>query len=208
MEKKRFIFDLDNTLLKFDKDYQNRFFQEEFGEENPLSQNLQEYLETYWASYPRFVDTRFASTLSLCSGLRIRENFIDRWIDTLKEMPPVLEDGVGETLDYLKGKDKSLVVLTNWVWKCQIPRLKEAGIYHYFDKIYTSDYVQKPHREAYDAAIGSYSPLECIFIGDDLENDYIGPRKLGYDAILYDKNDKHPKQLVKIKRINELKEKY
>ena len=208
MEKKRFIFDLDNTLLKFDKDYQERFFQEEFGENNPLSENLQEYLETYWVSYPRFSDTRFASVLSLCSGLRIKESFIDRWIDTLKEMPPVLEDGVGETLDYLKGKDKSLVVLTNWVWESQIPRLKKAGIYHYFDKIYTGNYVLKPHRDAYETSMRPYFSDECIFIGDDLENDYIGPRELGYDAILYDKNDKHPKQLVKIKRINELKEKY
>ena len=208
MEKKRFIFDMDNTLLTFDKDYQNRFFEEEFGENNPFSENLSEYLETYWASYPKYVDTRFASLLSLCSGIRMKEGFVDRWMDHLEEMPVVLEDGVEDTLDYLKSKDKSLVVLTNWVWECQVSKLKKAGIYHYFDKIYTGDYALKPHKNAYESAMGSYSSSESIFIGDNLENDYIVPREFGYDAILYDKNEKHPKELIKIKKMNELKEKY
>lgn len=208
MEKKRFIFDLDNTLLTFDKDYQNQFFEEELGENNPFFENLNEYLETYWASYPKHVNTRFASLLSLCSGISIKESFVERWIDCLKEMPIVLEDGVEETLDYLKSKDKSLAVLTNWVWDCQVSRLQKAGISHYFDQIYTSDYVLKPHRDAYDMAARFYPSDQCVFIGDDLENDYISPREFGYDAILYDKKDKYPKQLVKIKKIDELKERY
>lgn len=208
MEKKRFIFDLDNTLWTFDKDYQNRFFAQELGEDNFFSENLNEYLETYWASYPKYVDTRFASLLSLCSGIPVDEVFMERWMDCLREMPIVLEDGVGETLDYLKSKDKSLAVLTNWVWECQVPKLKKAGIYHYFDKIYTGDYALKPHKNAYESAMGSCPSSKCIFIGDNLENDYIRPRELGYDAILYDKNERYPRQLVKIKRISELKERY
>ena len=208
MEKKRFVFDLDNTLLTFDREYQKRFFTEELGEDNPLNENITEYLATYWANYPKYIDTRLASVLSHCSGVQIKESFVEKWIETISEMPPILEEGVGDTLDYLKSKDKNLVVLTNWVWECQIPRLKKAGIYHFFDKIYTGNYVLKPNKNAYDTALGSYSPRECIFVGDDLENDYLGPKELGYDAILYDKKEEHPKNLVKIKRIDELKNRY
>ncbi len=208
MTKKRFIFDLDNTLLTFDSDYQKEFFKSEFGEENPFLDGLGEYLATYWTSYPRFVDDRFVSLLSLLSGCKVKEDFVERWIDALAGMPVVLEEGVEDTLEYLCMKGKSLVVLTNWYGNCQIERLKKAGILSYFDRIYSGEYVLKPNQNAYEQAIASYRPEEAVFIGDNVETDYIGPRTFGYDAVLYDKYEKYPKNLVKIKKIDEIRERY
>ena len=208
MEKKRFVFDLDNTLLTFDSEYQNQFLKEEFGEDNPFLEDLYEYLATYWTSYPRFVDSRFARTLALCSGVEVKEDFVERWIDTLTEMPVTLENGVGDTLEYLSMKGKSLVVLTNWYGRCQTERLKRAGILSYFDRIYSGDYTLKPNLNAYQLAAASYAPKDVLFVGDNVEMDYIVPREFGYDALLYDKKEEYPKNLVKIKKLNELKERY
>lgn len=208
MEKKRFIFDLDNTLLTFNSEYQNQFFKNELGENNPFTENLSEYLELYWANYKRFEKNRFASLLSFCSGVTVTEEFIDKWIDALTEMPIVLEEGVADTLDYLRIKGKSLAVLTNWYGSCQIEKLKKARIISFFDRIYSGEYVLKPNHDAYQQAAASYHPSTVAFIGDDLENDYIAPRESGYDAILYDKNEKYPKNLVKVKKMSELKERY
>ncbi len=205
MEKKRFIFDLDNTLLTYDKNRQNEFFYSEFGENNPFKEDLNLYLETYWNSFPRLRNDTFASLLTLETGVKISPEFVKRWTNVIENMPPVLEDGVEETLEYLKGKKKSLGILTNGYRDCQIKRLQKAGIYEYFDDIYAGDFVLKPQKVAYKKATESYLPEECIFIGDSIENDYIAPREYGYDAVLYDKRERHPKGLVKIKRLTEVK---
>jgi HAD superfamily hydrolase (TIGR01549 family) len=208
MGKKRFVFDLDNTLLTFDREYQLDFFREEFGENNPFIEDSYEYSATYWANFSRYKDDRFVHFLSQCSGIPIEEDFVEKWKEVIREMPIVLEEGVVDTLEYLKNKYRSLAVLTNWYGDCQIDRLKRAGILSYFSGIYSGDFVLKPRREAYLEAAGHYFRDEVVFIGDNVENDYIGPRNIGFEAVLYDKNDKHPKNLIKIKRMNELIERY
>ena len=45
-------------------------------------------------------------------------------------------------------------------------------------------------------------------IGDSVDKDYIGPRACGMDSVLYDKNDIHHKTLVKVKNMNEIKDRY
>ncbi len=208
MEKKRFVFDMDSTLLTFDKDYHEEFLSNEFGENSDFSKNSREYMETYWTNYPYFVDSRVTNNIKLLSGIPIKDDFVKRWREYLTEMPIMLEEGVGDTLEYLKSKDKSLAVLTNWYESCQKEKLKRAGILSYFDEVYTGDTVLKPQRRAYDIASGHYDKDAVLFVGDDLENDYLAPREYGYDSILYDCRDKYPKSLVKVKRIDELKERY
>ncbi len=206
MEKKRFIFDLDDTLLKYNNEYEEEFFKEEFGCSDPFKGQLIELYQLYCANYKRYINERLEGFLSFYGGVPIKEGFVNRWVKYLSNMPVELEEGVEDTLEYLRLKNKSLVVLTNWYGTCQEERLKNAKIVSYFDKIYSGEYVLKPNLIAYETSIASYNPKEVVFIGDDLENDYISPRKFGYDAILYDKKDNYPKNLVKIKRINEIKE--
>lgn len=208
MEKKRFIFDLDDTLLKYDEEYEKEFFQKEFGCEDPFKGELEELSRTYWNNYHRYVDNRLENFLSYYANIPIKKGFVERWINAIKDMPPTLEEGAKDTLDYLSRKGKSLVVLTNWYSECQEERMKKAGILTYFDKIYTGEFVLKPNKIAYEQAAAYFKPEEVLFIGDDVENDYIGPREFGYDAVLYDKKEEHSKSLVKIKKINELQDRY
>ena len=119
-----------------------------------------------------------------------------------------MEDGVIELLDYLKSKNKSLVVLTNWYGESQVARLKNAKIYDYFDDVFTGEYQLKPHPESYIRAIDKYNPRECVIIGDSIHKDYSAPRIHGIDAILYDKNDIHSNNYVKVKKLTELKKRY
>ena len=66
----------------------------------------------------------------------------------------------------------------------------------------------KPRKDAYMSAKDRFSSSECVFIGDHLDKDYIGPRAYGFDSILYDKDDRYSANLVKIKSMKEMIERY
>jgi putative hydrolase of the HAD superfamily len=122
----------------------------------------------------------------------------------MNDVPDTLEDGIMETLDYLKTHGHSLAVLTNWYGRTQIPRLKKADMFQYFDDIYTGDVILKPHKEAYLFARKDFDSDDCIFVGDNVDKDYIGPRACGMKSLLYDKNEKYHSSIQKIKKMNEL----
>ena len=73
--------------------------------------------------------------LTQISGLEFTPEIIRLWNTTMVSETDVMEDGVIEVLEYLKSKDKSLVVLTNWYSLPQVERLKNAGIFEYFDDV-------------------------------------------------------------------------
>lgn len=202
---KRIVFDLDGTLLTCDFELQREFFTELYGESaNDLVNNMGIYLDEFEKKYHNYNNDDLSKFLSMKSGINIADKVIDDWIEVISSIPDTMEDGVIETLEYFKTKDCSLAVLTNWYGKSQIPRLKKAGIIDYFDNIYTGDFVLKPHKKSYVLAQDKFNVEDCLFIGDNLDKDYIGPRANGFDSIIYDKNDNYHKSLKKIKRINEI----
>lgn len=202
---KRVVFDLDGTLLTSNYALEKEFFTSLYGEKaNELINNIGVFLDEYEKTFPRYRHDELSEFLSKKSNLLITNNIIDEWIDVMHNGPDKIEDGVIQTLEYLKRKDSSLAVLTNWYSGTQIPRLRRAGILHYFDNIYTGEFVLKPHKKAYLWAKDDFDIEECLFIGDNLDKDYIGPRRYGFDSIIYDKNDKYGKVLKKVKRIDEL----
>ena len=209
MEKQRVIFDLDGTLLTNDPGLEREYFEDVFGKEGGdliLSQ-IPELLGNYENRYPVYDTAMLARYLTATTGFSFSPKIIEEWVNRLAFVPDEKEAHIDEVLDYLKSKDMSLAVLTNWFAGTQIPRLKKAGLLEYFDQVYTGELFLKPHKEAFYGAIGSYQPEECIFIGDSVERDYIGPKACGMDAILYDKRNIHHKSLVKVRNLNELKSK-
>lgn len=209
MEKKRFIFDLDHTLMTADYGVEKEYFKSVLGDNiDSFTKKIPLLLEEYETNHPRYEIDLLSEFLIKRTGFNINENVIRGWIDSFGNCPSVIEDGVFETLEYLKSNDYSLVVLTNWFLDSQNRRLKNSGLREYFDGVYAGDCVLKPRQMAYQAAMDIYKPGSCVYIGDNLEKDYIGPRICGIDAVLYDKNDKHNDNIVKIKRMNELKKIY
>ncbi|HBH49191.1 MAG TPA: noncanonical pyrimidine nucleotidase, YjjG family [Bacteroidales bacterium] len=103
-------------------------------------------------------------------------------------LKPALMPYAKEILDYLNNKYK-LYILSNGFYETQIQKLKSGGILAYFNKIFTSDtlHVAKPQRKIYQEALKSVNARKdkSVFIGDNLENDVIGPGKFGMDQIWY-----------------------
>lgn len=210
MDKKRYIFDLDGTLLNCNYGMvEDDFFKKELGEgSDRFVPFIAPLLDEYEFKNKKYEKDKLCEFLSSKTNLCFTPEVIDGWIEIMTEVPDIMEEGVIETLEYLKSKDKSLVVLTNWFGDSQKARLKKAKIYDYFDDIYTGDYQLKPHNEAYLNAIGKYDIENCVLIGDHLYKDYIAPRSYGLESIFYDKKNNEHENIVKIKKINELTNRY
>lgn len=65
---------------------------------------------------------------------------------------------------------------------------------------------RKPHPAFYEAACRSLGMerSSVLFVGDDLENDYQGPRRAGIAALLLDRRDRFHDPLDRIASLNEL----
>ena len=205
----RFIFDLDGTLLSMGYECEKEYFNSILGDKSfKFLESLPRLLDNYENDYSRYDEEMLSSYLTQNSGCNITVDVIRGWLKANEVMSDVMEDGVIETLEYLKSKGYSLVVLTNWFSDFQKDRLEKHNLIQYFDEIYTGEEYVKPHKRAYFNACGPFKLGECVVIGDTVYKDYIVPKCLGLDAILYDKNDKHPKHLDKVKRIDEIIKRY
>ena len=209
MEKKRFLFDLDNTLLTSNYQQERDYFNSIYGEEGQyFIKNISSLLEEYERIFPRYNTVDLSNYLETRTELEITPEIIDGWIDIMATTDDKIESGVIETLEDLKQKDHSLVVLTNWFHASQVNRLQRSGLYEYFDEVYAGDLFLKPHRDSYLCARGSFSPQDCVVVGDNLNKDYIGPRAVGMGSILYDRDDKHHENIVKVKKIKDITKRY
>lgn len=65
---------------------------------------------------------------------------------------------------------------------------------------------RKPHPKFYQAVCASLGlpPASLLFVGDDLENDWQGPRRSGLQAILLDPKRRAPDDVATIQRLDEL----
>ncbi len=206
--KKRIIFDLDGTLLTGDWSHTDKYFADRYGDDAiPFTKNMNEILETYEKNHLKYDYDTLSGYLKGATGLDITPRDIIEWNLLVEEVKDILEDDVCDTLEYLKSQGASLVVLTNWFENTQSRRLERAGLLNYFDVVYGGDIYTKPHKEAYWIAAANYRPEECLFVGDSLDNDYIGPRACGMDSILYEKDINSGNILVKVKKLSELKDK-
>ena len=210
MEKKRFVFDLDGTLLTGNYQLELEYFSSIYKEDGRyITERIGPILDLYEEQFFKY------DRLDLCKFMEeqlqvpFSSSVLEGWIQIIgDEIDDSIEEGVFDTLEYLKSHDKSIVVLTNWFRETQITRLKRKNLVPYFDDIYTGDIFVKPHRRAYLLAKGDYQASECVFIGDNIQKDYYGPRSYNMESILYDKDEKCSKKLVKIKNMKEIIERY
>ena len=203
--KKRYIFDLDGTIMSGNFSIPNEFLVDKLGDNiKPFVDNMGEYLANYERTFNRYTVDDLSRFLSTKTNTLFTPEIIKEWDDLVTQVDNVKEKNIEETLEELKRRKKELVVLTNWFSKSQIARLKKEGLLDYFDTIYGGDIATKPHKQAYWIAAATTPKDECIFIGDNVDFDYIGPRACGYESVLYDKDDKFHKSVVKVKKMNEV----
>lgn len=204
---KRIIFDLDNTLIPWNKDWNltMRYALEDVGITitDCEYQILLDSIATYEEEYSSYSKETMLKHFSLNLKKDIPSSFLDKWIKRLEECY-VKDEETEETLKYLSEKYE-LVVLTNWFKDQQTKRLENASLSKYFKEIIGTDQVlNKPNKEAFIKAMGNNKKEECIMIGDNIEVDIKGAINAGIKPILISKEDQD--EYEQIKNLIELKE--
>ena len=207
---KRIIFDVDDTLIPWRKEYIGVFGKvlDELNIDytNEDLEEIDRVVDTYENYYDMYDKQNMVNLINEKCKIKVPNNFTDIYIKHLcncynKEDKEV----VSHTLDYLS-KKYELVILSNWFSYSQIKRLEATEIDKYFKEMYFTDTIKnKPNKEAFDTARGPYKPDECIMIGDNYKVDIQGAISVGIKAILIDPKDKYEYE-NKIKNINELEE--
>ena len=207
MEKRRFIFDIDGTILEEDYSKEVEFFKKELTSEEGdiFIPQIGDLIAKYENTYNRYDVGLLSEFLSYNSGVEISPELIYKWREVVSNYDPKIIPGAKDLLFYLSvNKAKSVVGLSNWFGDDQMRRLEKAGLLKYFDNFYGGDFYIKPSRESYLNAAGRFSLSDCIVIGDSLENDVYGPYRVGMDAIYFDREKRGDANKKLVKSYNRL----
>ena len=211
------FFDLDHTLWDFEKN-SDLTFQKVF-QNNNIQLDLNLFLEVYkplnfeyWKLYREEKVTknelkygRLKKTFDAIN-FKISDDLIhliaDQYIEFLADFNHLF-DGTFEILDYLKKKYK-LHIITNGFEEIQTKKMINSNIYHYFDKIITSESVgvKKPNPKVFNYALEQANAKKehSIMIGDNVEADIRGALKVGMKAIHcnFENSIIHSKEFVSV----------
>lgn len=185
---KRFIFDLDYTLLIPDWSREDDFLRRviPLEEQEEFFRQKQLILNRYELEFPRY-DFKTLSAFFKNYGFSVSEEVISGWMfhngETIKDE---VVDGVIELFKYLKKKNKDIIILTSWFSGTQIPRPKRTGLYEYIDQIIAGEDAMKPDLESFELAIGNINKEDCIMIGDSIKSDKLGAENAGIDYYIVD----------------------
>lgn len=186
---KKYIFDLDYTLLIPDWSKEDDYFKKTIPleQQEEFFKQKQSIINKYELDFPKY-DFRTLSEFFRSYGFNVSEEVISGWMrynaETIKDE---VVEGVIDLFNYLKDNNKEIVILTSWFSGTQIPRLKRTGLYDYIDKIVAGDDAMKPDLESFELAIGETNKEDCIMIGDSIKSDKVGSESAGIDCYIVDK---------------------
>lgn len=186
---KKYIFDIDYTILIPDWSKEDDYFKEHIleNEQEEFFKNKQSILNKYEQEFPRY-NTKTLSDYFKSYGFTLSEDTINGWMiyngETIKDE---VVDGVVDLFKYLKENNKEIVILTSWFSGTQIPRLKRAGLFNYIDKIVAGEDAMKPGLESFELAIDDTNKKDCIMIGDSIRSDKVGADNALIDSYIVDK---------------------
>lgn len=191
---KKFIWDLDETLLSADFRKEDDFFKEQILDEkvDEFIKNKVKYLMEYERMFFKYDTKLLSEFLTLRSGLKIDEKIIEAWMEHNKNIPDTIHSGAEEVLSYLQSKGYQNILYTNWFQEVQKGRLRNANLLEYI---------------GYKKIIKDVNPNETVMIGDNIINDVLVPRSIGITSYHYDPLDKNNDK-NKIKTLKKIKEMY
>jgi 2-haloacid dehalogenase len=190
------LFDLDDTLLDFGANeidslnilfhqHGYTFSDELFGIYNSVNKQLWTDYENGNIALEDVLNSRFSKTM-----LRLGK-IVDgiEWENQYRELlgnGHQLIDGALEVCQSLSASYR-LFVITNGVKKTQIKRLKQAGLFGFFEDIFDSQSIgfQKPSKEFFNYVMGhikDFNVRETLIIGDSLNTDIRGGILSGIDT--------------------------
>ena len=205
--KKRIVFDLDNTLIMWSKNYRfaldNVLKDLEIDTSDEEIDNYDNSLGLYELEYTNYNKKDFMEFTRKYFKSNIPDIFYDMLKDYQKDCYIVDEELIN-TLKYLSSK-YDLVVLTNWFTSTQVERLKNSQVLEYFTFVSGGDErVLKPDLKAFDIVFDNFKPSECIMVGDSFRSDIEPAIKLGMDY--YWVTNEENNEYKTIKNIYELKD--
>ncbi len=182
---KLIIFDIDNTLIDIPKSIKVEF-QKLLDKFNTgvSAMDLYNAVGTYEINKEGvyYTKEKLLEVVNKVLKLNLTMDFVNEFFNVYDKLISPLDDGVVDTLKYLKSKYR-IVALSNWFTDSQKSRLKEAKILEYFDEVYGTDIVpMKPRIESFMSIIGTLKPEECVMVGDNLEVDIKVPYEIGMNV--------------------------
>ncbi|MCC2683355.1 MAG: noncanonical pyrimidine nucleotidase, YjjG family protein [Paenibacillaceae bacterium] len=204
MRYKAVLFDLDNTLMKYDAS--ENIAMKSAVEELGLTGHRGFSWAGYWEVFRR-INTYYwenRADLHLDTGQMLRLSFGD----TLSELgmdgslaAPLadlywrifcrtceFEVGAPELLAALHGKAR-LAIVSNGIGEAQRGRLAAGGVAHYFDAVVACDEVgcSKPDAAIFHLALErlGVDRKDALYVGDSLHFDFGGTRNAGIDFCYY-----------------------
>lgn len=225
MEKIKYIFFdcmetlIDMTILPSPNDYAEWAYRGSGVEDNwvDFAEFLKDYLEakslitnslplhnefamrTIFEKMAQAKEARSYENIADCLDKRFWENYLSKCY---------VSPEVKETVVQLSGNYK-LGIVSNFKVPQGIETLiHNFGLSSYFEFITTSINIgwKKPHSQIYYDAIkrSGADRGQIIFVGDNYECDYLGPRKVGLRAVLLDKKNCFPLLPNRVANIKEL----
>lgn len=200
---KAVLFDLDNTLLNFNKgeyDALKVIYDDLNIPYNEDTINLFIKHSNYcWRELEKnnmnLKECRYNRWIYFLNELNIKDIDIDKIIDKVSielSKGHYLIDNALLTLTRLSKKYK-IYIITNGVSFIQHRRIKESKIEDFIDGIYISEEIghYKPNKEYFDYVLNDIglSNKEVIVVGDSLTSDILGANNSNIDSILLDNND-------------------
>ncbi|WP_042161290.1 YjjG family noncanonical pyrimidine nucleotidase [Paenibacillus gorillae] len=194
MGYKILLFDLDDTLLDFgmNESYAlSKLFQQfgyTFSDEwfqlyNSVNKQLWTQYENGAIALDIVLNSRFSETMLKLGKVVDGVEWENIYRELLGDGEQVLMEGALEVCRALSASHR-LFVITNGITRTQIKRLKQSGLYHFFEDIFDSQSIgyQKPSTQFFDHVmnhIPNFNKEEALIIGDSLNTDIKGGQLSG-----------------------------
>ncbi|MEL1135766.1 YjjG family noncanonical pyrimidine nucleotidase [Desulfitobacterium sp. THU1] len=196
MSYKILLFDLDDTLLDFSvheiDSLKKLFHQHGYIFSDELFRIYDSVNKRLWSDYENgdvqldeVLNSRFSETLLKMGKIVDGTEWENQYRELLGNGYQLI-DGALELCQSLSISHR-LFVITNGITKTQIKRLKQSGLYGFFEDIFDSQSVgfQKPSKEFFDYVMGhikDFNVSEALIIGDSLNTDIKGGLLSGIDT--------------------------
>jgi putative hydrolase of the HAD superfamily len=219
MKYEMIYFDLDNTILDFDKseeyalksvfEYLNIRYDESYIEiYRPINEKWWKLFSEGKYKKEVIVVERFREFFEKIGVFNLNFNEVAKvYLKGLSSVAFFIE-GAEEFLGKLKEKGFRMAAITNGVESVQQKRAKIAKLDRFFEFVLTSEKVGKPKPEPdiffYAEKLSNVPLSRSIYIGDNIETDYEGAKKAKLDFILFDPKNKFGNNIKKVENYKEL----
>ena len=183
--KKRIIFDLDNTIIIWEKHFISALKETiDLFDVKVDVKKIDDIIESMEAKYKKLSKELLLNEINNSCNLNLNIDFVNTLFEKQGKLAKEYKE-VTDTLCYLN-KKYELVILSNYYKEVQENRLIKAGIRHFFKEIYSGEEYLKPEERAFYNAMGDKKIEECLMIGDKIDTDIKGAMDIGMDVIAVD----------------------